>query len=138
MSLTISERIETEGLSSAGIWVRRWREPVSVTDEIWALANVLQTWNLNLTMSLGTYESAYVEISGPDLQPMWVYLIELVGHRIAEEDTVITNHPLSRVNLGDKVRVLAVVDLNATICLGALIETSDSRRMICVMPDTLH
>jgi hypothetical protein len=137
MNPTSIERIETDGLSEAGIWVRRWREPVSVSDEIWALANVLQTWNLNRTMSILTYESAYVEISGPDLQPTWVYLIELVGHR-AYADPLINNHPLSQVGLDDPARVLAVVEPNSHACLGALIETRKKRRMIWVQPAVVH
>lgn len=137
MNVTTIDRIETEGLSAEGIWVRRWREPVSLSGEIWALANVLQTWNLNRTMSILTYESAFVEISGPNLQPTWVYLIELVGHR-AQCDPLISNHPLSRVELDDAARVLAVVDPMAFSCLGALIETAESRRMIWVSPTVLH
>jgi len=137
MNLTTLDRMETDGLSAAGIWVRRWREPVSVSGEIMALANVLQTWNLNSTMAILTYDSAYAEISGPDLQPTWVYLVELVGHR-AHPDPLITNHPLSQVELDDPTRLLAVVAPSDFSCLGALIETEGSRRMIWVSPAVYH
>lgn len=125
--------LETDGLSACGIWVRRQRPSASLADEALSLAQVLQTWNLMETMDIEHYHCAYAEISGPDLQPTWVYLVEIKGRRTPEA-FVLSSHPLSQVADGDLVRLVALVQPTGHLIPGALVETRSARRMLWPKP----
>lgn len=123
------DRLDTTGLSASGIWVRRVRNHHALSDEALSLAYVMQTWDFSESMIIDSYGATYAEISGPDLLPTWVYLIQLVGWR-AETGHLFPNHPLSHVQPGEEVRVTAIVLPSDFLIPGALVETAQRRRMI--------
>lgn len=121
--------MDTSGLSSAGIWVRRLRGAPSLTEEALSLSHVLQTWDLNHTMQVNGYRTAYAEVSSPDLQPTWVYLIELLGRRAGGAE-LLSRHPLSHVSPGEAVRLVALVQPPDFLVPGAIVESEGRRRML--------
>lgn len=121
--------IDTTGLSNSGLWVRRMRTAPSLSEEALSLAQVLQVWDLNENMDIDKFDATYAEISGPDLHPTWVYLVELTGRR-AQGGFLFHNHPLSQVEVGEEARILAIVEPKDFMIPGALVETVNHRRMI--------
>ncbi len=122
-------RLETDGFSRAGLWVRRLRSAPSLTEEALSLAQVLHTWNLTDLMQIAEYRSHYAEVSSPALQPTWVYLVELTG-RPSDERPLPPNHPLSRASPCDEVRIVALVQPPDFHIPGALVETPAERRLL--------
>lgn len=122
-------RIDTSGLGACGIWVRRISRPLSLADEALGLTQVMQTWNLSRWMEIEQHHGYQVEVSGPHLQPTWVWLFELSGTRLMA-GYLLPNHPLSGVALGEMLRLLPLVQPDASLILGALIETEHRRRLI--------
>ncbi len=121
--------IDTTGLSDSGLWVRRMRIAPSLADEAICLAQVLHVWNVHENMEIATYNAVYAEVSGPDLPPTWVYLVELIGRR-SDGEFLFSGHPLSQVAIGQETRILAIVEPRDLLIPGALVETEDRRRMI--------
>jgi hypothetical protein len=122
-------RLETDGLSACGVWVRRQRSAPSLLGEALCLSQVLQTWNLSHCMTLDRYGSVYAEISSGEITPRWVYLVEVIGHRLSSRPQIGT-HPLSQVEPFEEVRIVAVVEPEALRIHGALVETERRRRLI--------
>lgn len=125
--------VDTAGLSAAGIWVRRLRQASTVADEALSIAHVLQLWDLSDAMDLSHYDATYAEVSGPDLHPTWVFLVELIGRRI-DDRFFFSNHPLSQVGVGEEARIVAIVQPPDFFIPGALVETESHRRMIWLQP----
>lgn len=125
----IKPRLDTDGLSECGLWVRRLRPAPGLVEEAGALCQVIQTWNLWSMMDVDRYDCAFAEVSAPDLPPAWVYLVELVGRR-TEGPPLIPNHPLSRVPRGEPVRLVALVRPDTLEIPGALVEAGVERRLL--------
>jgi hypothetical protein len=132
MAAKQTEPIKTLGLAASGIWVRRQVSSPSLSDEALSLAQVLQIWNLKDLMSLDQYRGAHAEVSGPNLEPCWVYLIELQGHRIGNQG-IFAQHPLATCANGQPVRLLALVEPGEFKVLGALVETKGGRRLLWLL-----
>jgi hypothetical protein len=126
-------RLDIAGLSAAGLWVRRQLPVPCLTDEALCLAEVQHTWDLHGQISFDDVASAYAEVSSPELAPTWVYLLELVGRRLRSAPLV-ANHPLCGVDEGEEVRLLALLQPPDLFIVGALVETSDQRRMLWLQP----
>lgn len=124
------QQIDTSGLAAAGLWIRRQRGAPALTDEALSLAQVLQTWNLGQAMQLDRYQVSYAEVSSPDLQPTWVYLVELLGRRADAGAGLFLSHPLSQVAQEEAVRIVALVQPPDFLIPGALVETAERRRML--------
>lgn len=124
------QRFAVDGLAAAGVWVRRRRSSPSVTDEALSLAHVWDMWNLSATMSVDRYDVGYAEVSGPDLHPTWLYLVEIVGRRADSPVTLLATHPLGRVRPAEAVRMVALVQPPDFLIPGVLVETADGRRML--------
>lgn len=124
-------QMDTAGLSNAGLWVRRMRHVPSLADEAICLAQVLQTWALDESMNIDDVSSAHAEVSSPNLQPTWIYLIEINGTRTNGPELP-PNHPLSQVAPGEQVRLLALVQPPDYLIPGVLVEANDQRRMLWV------
>jgi hypothetical protein len=122
-------RIDTTGLSTAGLWVRRQQPIPCLTDEALCLAEVQHLWNLHGLMSFDEVCSVYAEVSSPDMAPTWLYLLSVVGRRLRPEPLV-GNHPLSHVKEGEEVHLLALVQPPDLLIPGALVETAERRRML--------
>lgn len=125
-------RIETTGLSTSGLWVRRQQSVPCLTDEALCLAEVQHLWNLHGLMTFDRVGSAYAEVSSPDLPPDWIYLLEIIGRRLRAGGQLVPNHPLSHVAEGEEVRLLALVQPPDLRVPGILVETPFSRRMLWV------
>lgn len=126
------DRIDTLGLSAAGIWVRRVVKSPSLTEEALSLAQVMETWELPELMSIESYRCEYVEVGGPELPPTWVYLVELIGRRTSRR-LLVSSHPLSPIAVNGEVRLLALVRPEADQVLGVLCETPGSRRLLWLL-----
>jgi hypothetical protein len=122
-------RLDTTGLSTAGLWVRRQLPIPCLTDEALCLAEVQHLWNLHGLMSFDEVRSVYAEVSRPDTEPRWFYLLSVTGRRLRPEPLV-ANHPLSHVNEGEEVHLLALVQPPDLLIPGALVETAEHRRML--------
>lgn len=125
-------RINTAGLSHAGIWVRRQVPIPCLTDEALCLAEVQHLWNLHGLMSFDHVSSAFAEVSSPAMTPAWVYLLEVAGHRL-RTGPLVANHPLSKVAEGEEVRLLALVQPPDLVVTGVLVETEERRRMLWLL-----
>lgn len=123
--------IDLSGFATAGIWVRRVRSIPTLGEEAISLAAVMQTWNLADEMAMETYDGVYAEISGPDLQPTWVYMIELIGSR-ARRRRLCRNHPLCGLQRDEPVRLVAIVSDADFAVIGVMVETQEGqcRRML--------
>lgn len=126
-------RLDIAGLGAAGLWVRRQAELPHLADEALGLSELVRTWQLKEHMSFDHVGSAYAEVSSPDLAPIWVFLIELTGQRL-EAAAVLASHPLSQVEPGTDVRLLALVQPPALWIPGVLVETPAARRMLWLRP----
>ncbi|HYF91924.1 MAG TPA: hypothetical protein VD969_06735 [Symbiobacteriaceae bacterium] len=126
------QRIETTGLSAAGLWVRRQLPIPCLTDEALCLAEVQHLWNLHGLMSIDHVGSAFAEVSSPEMPPTWVYLLELVGRRL-RGGNLVANHPLSQLSEGEEVRLLALVQPPDFVVPGVLVETAARRRMLWML-----
>lgn len=126
-------RIDISGLSTAGLWVRRQQPIPCLTDEALCLAEVQHMWNLHGLMSFDEVGCVYAEVSRPDMEPTWFYLLSVVGRRLRPEPLV-GNHPLSHVNEGEEVHLLALVQPPDLLVPGALVETAGRRRMLWLSP----
>lgn len=134
MAARRNEPINTLGLAASGIWVRRQVSSPSISDEALSVAQVLQTWNLKDLMSLDQYHGAYAEVSGPHLEPCWVYLIDLQGRRTSDH-SLLAHHPLAACANGQAVRLLAIVEPGEFKMLGALVETNQGRRLLWLLEE---
>ncbi|HWI66514.1 MAG TPA: hypothetical protein VNT75_32190 [Symbiobacteriaceae bacterium] len=124
-------RIDTAGLSASGLWVRRQLPVPCLTDEALCLAEVQHLWNLHGLMSFDRVSSAFAEVSSPESAPEWLYLLEILGRRLAGDGgELVANHPLSHVEEGEEVRLLALVQPPDLMVPGALVETASTRRML--------
>jgi hypothetical protein len=123
----LTTRMDVDGLAEAGLWVRRQRSVPSLTDEVLSLSQVMQIWDLGRTMAVDRYHVGYAEVSSPDLQPAWVYLVELEGRRESGEP-LLPSHPLSQADPGEPVRLLALVQPPDFLVPGALVEVPGRRR----------
>lgn len=122
-------RIDTTGLSAAGLWVRRQQPIPCLTDEALCLAEVQHLWNLNGLMSFDEVRCVNAEVSCPNMEPAWFYLLSVMGRRLRPEPLV-GNHPLSHVKEGEEVHLLALVQPSDMLIPGALVETAERRRML--------
>lgn len=122
-------RLNTDGFSTAGLWVRRQQGLLSLTAEAQALAELIATWQLSRYMTLDQVQGVYGEISCPGDDPRWVHLLEVAGHR-TERAVLLPTHPLAGVEPGEAVRLLAVVEPEGPFVPGALVETATQRRVL--------
>jgi len=122
-------RLATEGLSAAGVWVRRQAPMPSLTDEALCLAEVMHAWNLRRLFSLELVHGVLAEVSRPGTAPSWLYLLELVGRKLRQVP-LISNHPLSWVRLDEPVRLVALLDPGTRQVMGALVESGGNRRLL--------
>lgn len=129
VTMQLRSRLDTSGLSSAGVWVRRQVPMPTLTDEALCLAEVVHTWNLRRLLAIEYVHGVYAEVSSPDSAPAWLYLLEVIGRKI-RPTAVISNHPLSRVRLDDEVRIVALLDPHSMRVEGALVEAPGARRML--------
>jgi hypothetical protein len=122
-------RLETTGLSAAGLWVRRQTEIPSLAEEALCLSELMQTWDLSTYMSIDGVASSYAEVSRPGLDPAWIYLLEVTGRRNGG-CVLLESHPLSQADPDEPVRLLALLGSPELLVLGALVETPTRRRML--------
>ncbi|HLN64347.1 MAG TPA: hypothetical protein VK464_22740 [Symbiobacteriaceae bacterium] len=122
-------RLDTDGFSAAGLWIRRQQGLLSLTAEARDLAELIATWQLNRYMTLDQVQGVYSEISCPGDEPRWVHLLEVAGRRI-DRAVPLPTHPLAAVAPGEAVRLLAVVEPEGPFVPGALVETATQRRVL--------
>ena len=132
-----STAVDLSGFATAGLWVRRVRSIPSLSEEAISLAAVLQTWNLSREMMIGSHDGLSAEISGPDLQPLWVYMIEVAGFRTSREPLCL-NHPLFEVQPDEPVRLVALVSPRDLLVIGVLVETAARSRMLWLRAALSH
>ena len=94
-------------------------------------------WNLSAAMSVDRYDVCYAEVSGPDLRPTWVYLVELIGRPVDPPDALLPTHPLGQVEPTETVRLVALVRPPDFLIPGALVETAQRRRMLWLQAEPL-
>ena len=122
-------RLDTDGFSAAGLWVRRQHGLLSLTAEARALAELTATWQLSRYMTLEQVQGVHSEISCPGDEPRWVHLLEVAGRRTTAMPPF-PAHPLAGVLPGEAVRLLAVVEPEGPFVPGALVETATRRRVL--------
>jgi hypothetical protein len=81
-------------------------------------------------MSVDQFAVCYAEVSGPDLQPTWLYLVELTGRRAESPIELLATHPLGLVHPAQAVRMVALVQPPDFLIPGILVETADGLRML--------